>query len=250
MTKKAAIGTILKLGTGLVQVEQATVIGTIDTAGNANVIITAAGMNGSPLTKLVAMAHNDAAAVVAGKIRTALAADADISTMFTVEGEDEEVILRRLIVVDTDATLNIAIDNGNCTGLTAAPSSTSLPNSEIFNAIGNIQKIEGPDLSLDLDDATTLDQASAFEESVATILRSGSVTLDMLYDPSLASHRLLAGLLYKIKNKIFSNFQLIFPDGLEWDFQGVPANFKPGLPHDGKMSAAVSIKGDREPTFS
>jgi hypothetical protein len=102
------------------QIETATVVGTITTAGNATVIITAAGMTGSPKTKSVAVAIADSAAVVAQKIRESLAADTAVSALFAVSGNGVEVILTKLLAGANDTTLNISIDNGTCAGLTPA----------------------------------------------------------------------------------------------------------------------------------
>jgi phage tail sheath protein FI len=106
------------------QVETATVIGTITGTGNATVTITAAGMTGSPKAISVAVNENDTATVVAGKIRTALNADSAVTALFTVGGTGANVVLTRKICAANDSTLNIAIANGTCTGLTAAPTST------------------------------------------------------------------------------------------------------------------------------
>jgi hypothetical protein len=112
---------------GTPQVETATVLGTIGASGvgNATVIVTAAGMTGSPKTFNVAVANNDTAAQVAGKIRTALAADAAVTALFTVGGAGADVVLTRLAGAANDSTLNISIANGTCTGLTAAPTSAN-----------------------------------------------------------------------------------------------------------------------------
>lgn len=109
------------------QVETATVIGTIGAAGagNATVIVTAAGMTGSPKTINVAVANNDTASLVAGKIRTALAADVDVTALFTVGGAAANVIITAITAAANDGTLNISTANGTCTGLTAAPSSAN-----------------------------------------------------------------------------------------------------------------------------
>lgn len=110
---------------GTAQVETATVVGTIDVAGagDAEVIVTAAGMTNSPKAVSVAVANDDTDAQVATKIRAALALDADVSAFFTISGAGADVILTRRAAADNDATLNIAIDNDTCTGLTAAPTS-------------------------------------------------------------------------------------------------------------------------------
>lgn len=110
-------------GAGTAQVETATVVGTISTAGNASVVVTAAGMTGTPKTIAVPVALSDDASAVAGKIRTALAADTAVSALFTVGGSDAAVVLTRKIKAANDSTLNISIDNGTCAGLTTAASS-------------------------------------------------------------------------------------------------------------------------------
>lgn len=117
--------------TGTKQVETATVAGAIGVAGagNAKVIITATGMTNSPKTISVAVANNDDATAVAVKIRTALTADADVghatTGFFVVSGETDKIILTVKTATANDATMNIAIDNDNCSGLTAAPTSAN-----------------------------------------------------------------------------------------------------------------------------
>jgi hypothetical protein len=107
------------------QVETATVVGTISTAGNATVVVTCTGMTGSPKTIPVAVALNDNAAAVAGKIRTALAADAAVTALFSVGGTGALVLLTRLTAAANIADLNVSIDNGTCAGLTTAASSAN-----------------------------------------------------------------------------------------------------------------------------
>jgi len=117
--------TILVPVVGTLQVETATVAGTIDVAGagNATVVVTAAGMTGSPVTLAVAVANNDTAAQVAGKIKTAMGLDAGIAAWFTIGGADAVIILTRKAATANDATMNVSIDNGTCTGLTTAATS-------------------------------------------------------------------------------------------------------------------------------
>ena len=109
------------------QVETATVVGTIGAsgAGNATVIVTSVRMSGSPKTISVAVSNNDTASLVASAIRTALAFDADVSATFLVSGATDKVILTEHVSASNDTTLNISIDNGTCTGLTAAPTSAN-----------------------------------------------------------------------------------------------------------------------------
>jgi hypothetical protein len=105
------------------QVETATVVGTVTGTGNASVVVTCTGMTGSPKTISVAVLENDTAAQVAGKIRTALAADAAVAALFNVSGESAAVVLTRKVPAANIANLNMSIDNGTCTGLTTAGTS-------------------------------------------------------------------------------------------------------------------------------
>lgn len=108
---------------GTTQIETATVVGTITLAGDVEVIVTAAGVTGSPITFTVAVLLGDTAQQVAGKIRTALKASTDLTAVYTVSGTGAEVILTRKFAAANDATLNISIDNDTATGLTTATTS-------------------------------------------------------------------------------------------------------------------------------
>jgi hypothetical protein len=113
---------------GTAQVETATAAGTITLAGNATITVTAAGMTGSPKAISVAVALSDTAATWAGKVRTALAADSAVSALFNVGGTSTAISLTRKvnslgILPANDATLNIALANGTCTGITPAATS-------------------------------------------------------------------------------------------------------------------------------
>jgi hypothetical protein len=123
---------------GAAQVETATAAGTVSAGGNAEVVVTAAGMTGSPKTLAVAVATSDTATLWAAKVRAALAADADVSAMFTVSGATTAIVLTRKpthtftvpggtlpIYAANDGTLNIALATGTATGITTAATSTN-----------------------------------------------------------------------------------------------------------------------------
>jgi hypothetical protein len=121
-------GTISKAGiptSGVAQQITATVVGTITQSGNATFTLTASGMAGSPLAISVAVLDLDTAAVVAGKARTTLAANAAIAAFFSVGGTGADVLLTRLRSAANDATMNLAYTNDTCTGLTPDATSTA-----------------------------------------------------------------------------------------------------------------------------
>lgn len=118
----AKFKTVAGVAAGVKQVETATVAGTITTAGNVEATVTSALFDGDRVILVPVEAEDDATAV-AGKIRTALAADEVISEHFVVSGTTTAVVLTAKVYAANDATLNIATDNDNSEGLT--PSATS-----------------------------------------------------------------------------------------------------------------------------
>lgn len=110
---------------GVKQVETATVVGTITLDGNATATVTATGMPGSPLAVSVPVLNGDTASIVGGKIRVALAANSIVGGWVNVSGAGTSVILTKKSQAANDAALNLAIANGTCTGLTAAPTSAN-----------------------------------------------------------------------------------------------------------------------------
>jgi hypothetical protein len=107
------------------QVETATAAGTITQSGNATITVTAAGMTGTPKAISVAVLNTDTADVWAGKVRTALAADAAVAALFNVSGATDKIILTRKTPAADDGTLNIASTNGTCLGITPAGTSAN-----------------------------------------------------------------------------------------------------------------------------
>ena len=121
---------------GFQQIETATAVGTVTAAGNASIVVTAAGMTGSPLTIPVPVALSDTPTLWAAKVRSALSSNAAVSLLLAISGTGTSIILTRkptyTFNVPTgslyhyaanDATLNLAISTGTATGITAAPTS-------------------------------------------------------------------------------------------------------------------------------
>lgn len=244
MGKSSAFGTTFAVG--IRQVETATVVGTITLGGNATVITTASGMTGSPITTSVAVLLADTADTVAEKIRTALRAVANITAKFDISGSGPYVVLTRLIAAANDATLNISVANGDCTGLTDDTSSDATTAGVASAATSYVTNVSGPGLALDSEDVTTHDQTYAWEEVAVTILRSGEVTLDVVYDPAAGVHGLLSGYL-NAKTKIFAT--VTWPGAVAWSFPCYVTGFEPSAAVDGALTASVTLKIDGAPTL-
>jgi hypothetical protein len=110
---------------GTKQVEDLTVAGTCNASGNLPVTVRAAESPALAAGKVinVPILDLDTAAIVAGKIRVALAADTDVSAFFTISGGTTHVIGTAINAAANDATM--AISYTAVLGMTAATSADS-----------------------------------------------------------------------------------------------------------------------------
>lgn len=251
MTKRAAFGSKLKMGTGEVQIETATTVGAITGTGDAHVTVTCTGMAGTPMTLHVPVVNLDTNAVATEKMRAYMLSTPAITALFWVTGTGADIVLTRKIPIATIANLNIATDNGTCTGLTPVANSVDTHAGEAaWTEIAQVQKIGGPGLAADTTDVTTHDSPSAFEEVVACILRSGEMSLDIVYDPGHATHDATTGLVEMYENETLVGYQLIWPGPYQWDFAAFVTGFTPDAPHAGGLTATVKMKLTGVPTLA
>lgn len=120
-------------------------------------------------------------------------------------------------------------------------------------AIAQVENISGPELSLDTEDVTTHDSTGGWEEHVGTILRSGEVTLDILYDPNHATHKNAAGgLISDLVSRVSQTYALTFPSSpaVSWSFSALVTAFSPESPVDGALRASVTMKVTGQPTLA
>lgn len=108
-----------------------------------------------------------------------------------------------------------------------------------------VTSISGPSLSADVIDVTNHASTNAWEESVVGILRSGDITVEIVYDPANATHKNGAnGLLSDFLARVSITVTLVFPDtgATEWTFSAFVTGFEPSMPVDGALTAAVTFK--------
>jgi predicted secreted protein len=119
--------------------------------------------------------------------------------------------------------------------------------------IAAVQSISGPGLALDTEDVTTHDSTAAWEEHVATILRSGEVSLELVYDPNAATHKNASGgLLADLVARASQTYSIVFSSTatVTWEFTAFVTGFEPSAPHDGALTAAVKLKLTGQPTLA
>lgn len=118
--------------------------------------------------------------------------------------------------------------------------------------IAQITNISGPSLSLDTEDVTSHDSTGGWEEVVGTILRSGEVTLEIEYDPNAATHKnATGGLIYDMISKTAQTYSIVFPSNptVTWSFSTLVVGFEPSAPHDGALTATVTMKPTGQPNL-
>jgi len=114
--------------TGTHQIETATGLGTVTTAGNAAVTITSASLNGGSAVTYNIPVPTGAPAVWVDAIRVWLntnAAAAALRDLFEITGTGAAIVLTTKEPQANDTTLNIALATGTATGITAAATSAN-----------------------------------------------------------------------------------------------------------------------------
>lgn len=107
--------------------------------------------------------------------------------------------------------------------------------------ISSVRSIGGPGLSADTIDVTTHDSVDAWEEVVVSLLRSGEVSLELIYDPADADH---IALLSTMVGRGYEPFALWFPDDSQtaWEFDAFVTGFEPSGAVDAELMANVTLK--------
>lgn len=174
--------TYLKYGTK--QVETATVVGTITTAGNATFTVTGSGITGSPLAVSVAVLLGDTARDVAAKAAAALNSNAAVSALYLAIAYETTVILKRKIPAANDATLNVAIANGTCAGLTAAPTSANTTAGVALASLSPIVNYPDTGSAPSKLDTTDLSQPK-YKTHIFGLQEAGDLTFEANYDETI-----------------------------------------------------------------
>lgn len=107
--------------------------------------------------------------------------------------------------------------------------------------IGQVFNITGPGATTETLDVSDHDTADAWREFVASFIDGGEVTIELHYDPELASHRLLYALQHA---RTVDEYSMVFPDAgaTTPSFNALCTNVEPGAPSDGKLTLSATFK--------
>jgi hypothetical protein len=113
---------------GTQQQETATAAGTISGSGDATVVVTGStAITGAfSSTLAVAVTSGDTAATWASKVRSAIQGNSALNSIYETTGFGTAILLtRREPAAANDSTLNVSLNNGTSTGITAAATSAN-----------------------------------------------------------------------------------------------------------------------------
>lgn len=117
--------------------------------------------------------------------------------------------------------------------------------------IGELKDLEVPPVEVGMEDVTTHDSANDTHEYVPTTIEPGSLSAEINYSPTLATHKNAAGGLYDSAiNKRKKDFKVTYKNGSVVTFTGYISKFGPvSAPVKGIVTAPIEIKVTGLPTF-
>lgn len=122
---------------------------------------------------------------------------------------------------------------------------------ESFTTIAELLDIEGPELELDTEEATSHSSPDGWAEYIGTILDGGEVSFDVNYVPTNATHNATTGLIKDMTGRTKRNFQIVFPDSgnTTWSFTALVTKVGPAAPVRGALKGSITLKVTGKPTL-
>lgn len=112
-------------------------------------------------------------------------------------------------------------------------------------AIAQVLNIGGPSISRETIDTTDADATDDWRTFIASYIDGGEISLEINYDPDNATHKYADhGILFGFSRTSVENYTLTFSDATPtiWTFDGLITGFEVSMPHDGVLTASVTIK--------
>lgn len=109
----------------------------------------------------------------------------------------------------------------------------------------NCRKIDGPKFSTAVINEGAHDSPSGFVEKVPGMKDGGQITLEILFDPSEATHGSASGGLWKLWNdQTVEDFALIFPTtpAKGYTFEAFVVGYEPSAPYDDSLTAQITLE--------
>lgn len=111
--------------------------------------------------------------------------------------------------------------------------------------VGGLKEIDGPELSSETIDVTTLDSTGGYKVFIGGFKDGGDVSLKGYLDPTSQGQ---AELKEAFESQEIKPFAIEFPNGIgQWSFNGLVTKYKTGVSVDEPLSFEATIKVSGEP---
>ena len=120
---------------------------------------------------------------------------------------------------------------------------------EVFTVLAEVVSLSSPGLTADMIEVTNHQSDGGYEEFVAGVIRTGSISVEINWQPTATTH---AQILTDIEARDVINFQLIWPDtgSTTWTLPCLPESFSQEAPVEGKLAGTYTLKVTGQPTLA
>ncbi len=108
--------------------------------------------------------------------------------------------------------------------------------------IAELTNIGGPSISVDTIDVSSHDSPNAFREFVAGLIDAGEIS----FEGNLIDLDQSDEIMDAIEDREVFGFEIQFPEGEQWEFDGIVTGMETSAPHDGKIGFSASVKATGE----
>lgn len=121
-----------------------------------------------------------------------------------------------------------------------------------YVTVSGVKDINGPSISATVEDITTHSQDDPWKRKKPTLLDGGTITFDLVFNPTDQTQDHNAGVLGYFENRTEKNIRLQFPDGAltRWLAKGYFVKFGIKAAVAGVLLASVDFEVDGKPTFA
>lgn len=115
-------------------------------------------------------------------------------------------------------------------------------------SIAYIRSISGPNADINDVDTTTLDSTGGFRTFIAGLIDGGEVTCELMYDPSVESHKTLGT---RFKSRSAATYTITHPSTTSTSaFTGYIKSMSREIPLDDVVTCTVGFKVSGNPGFA
>lgn len=124
---------------------------------------------------------------------------------------------------------------------------SDMASSPTFSDIAEVNSIDGPNMSRDTIDVTSLDSTGGYREFIGGFRDGGEVTLEMNF--TLTGY---AQMKADFESSSRVNYQIVLPDSgaTTFDFSALVTSLGTAIPMDDKVTSSVTIKISGQVTVS